>query len=66
MARLGSLETGEERIVRLKLRIDDPENVAVRRISTSLNGISGRIIDDPETDGGKILESWLHIPIFSK
>ncbi len=56
VARIGSLGAGEERIVRLRLVIDDPENVAVRQIGTSMNRISGRIVDGPESDGVKILE----------
>ncbi len=56
VARISDLELDEERVVRLKVRINDPENVSVTRISTSDPWVSGRIMDAPETDGGKILE----------
>lgn len=56
VARMNAMELGEERVVRLQMRISDPVHVSVSRISSSDPRISGRIVDDPETDGGKILE----------
>jgi hypothetical protein len=56
VARMKDLEIGEDRVVRLKVRIKDPDIVSVTGISTSDPLISGRMVDDPETDGGKTLE----------
>lgn len=55
-ARVGSIGFDEERVIRLKLTFEDPEKVAVERIQASAPGISGRIVDDAERAGGKILE----------
>lgn len=55
-ARVGPIGIDEERVVLLKLIIDDPEKISVKRIETSSPVISGRIVDDEERDGGKVLE----------
>lgn len=56
VARVGAIGFDEERVVQLKLKIEDPDQVSITRIESSAPGVSGVILDGASDAEESILE----------